>query len=183
MVRDTTAPRRWVFGNFQYNGKIARPDKWKNLVPLGVMWDEDPADTTNRSNPRPSRTIINTSLKGTIINPGSTGLPPTHLGWTGRLNGPVDNPMSSCYSCHSTAEYPRLAIMTPLFNPDTLARNPPALPAGCAGFRTCPVASPSIRTLNRWISASNWRFHCRISLNGNPRREGYLLRPVPAGLA
>ena len=30
-----------------------------------------------------------------------------HLGYRGRLNGPIDNPRSSCLSCHSTAEVPR----------------------------------------------------------------------------
>jgi len=142
MVRDTTAPHGWVFGNFQYNGNMNRPDKWKNLVPVGVMWDEDPQDSTNRSNAAPKRTIINTALKGTIINPDSTELPPTHLGWNGRLNGPVDNPMSSCYSCHATAEYPQLAIMTPLFNKDTLRNNPVGSPGWMRWFQNLACGKP-----------------------------------------
>ena len=43
------------------------------------------------------------------------------LGWNGRLNGPVDNPQSSCMSCHMTAEYPALSAMSPLFT----AKPPP----------------------------------------------------------
>jgi hypothetical protein len=39
----------------------------------------------------------------TFINP-AVG-PPQHLGRAGLLNGPVDNPKSSCLSCHSTAEW------------------------------------------------------------------------------
>jgi hypothetical protein len=142
MVRDTAAPHGWVFGNFQYNGKMNRSGKWKNLVPLGVMWDEDAQDNTNQSNARPTRTIINTSLKGTIINPNSNELPPTHLGWNGRLNGPVDNPMSSCYSCHSTAEYPQLGIMTPLFNVDTLRNNPVGSAGWMRWFKNLPCGKP-----------------------------------------
>ena len=142
MVRDTTSPHGWVFGNFQYNGKMGRSGKWKNLVPVGVMWDEDPQDTINQSNAAPSRTIINTALKGTIINPDSSELPPTHLGWNGRLNGPVDNPMSSCYSCHATAEYPQLAVMTPLFNKDTLRNNPIGSPGWMRWFGNLPCGKP-----------------------------------------
>ena len=36
-----------------------------------------------------------------------------HLGWAGRLNGPVDNPASACMSCHGTAQYPVVAAMIP----------------------------------------------------------------------
>jgi hypothetical protein len=48
-------------------------------------------------------------------NTDANELPPTHLGWNGRLNGPVDNPMSSCMSCHATGEYPVLSALSPLF--------------------------------------------------------------------
>jgi hypothetical protein len=130
MVRDDRAPNGWVFGNFQYNGKMNKSNKWENLVPVGLMWGQDPTNNTNQSNPQPKRTIINTSLTETIINPDSTELPPTHLGWNGRLNGPVDNPMSSCYSCHSTAEYPQGSPMSPLFDADTAKAYPP----GSAGW-------------------------------------------------
>ena len=57
----------------------------------------------------------------TIINP-TADLPPTHLGWNGRLNGPVDNPMSSCISCHMTAEYPQVSQMNPTFDPSLNAK-------------------------------------------------------------
>jgi hypothetical protein len=142
MIRDTTSPHGWIFGNYQYNGTQAKSPKWDNLVPVGIMWDEDPQITTNQSNPHPTRTIINKSLTGTIINPNTIELPPTHLGWNGRLNGPVDNPMSSCYSCHATAEYPQLAIMSPLFNSDTAKANPPGSPGWMRWFQNSPCGQP-----------------------------------------
>ena len=125
MVRDDRSPNGWIFGNFQYNGKMNKANKWENLVPVGMMWGQDPENNTNQSNPRPTQTIINTKLMETIINPDSTELPPTHLGWNGRLNGPVDNPMSSCYSCHATAEYPAGSPLSPLFDGDSAKLNPP----------------------------------------------------------
>lgn len=36
-----------------------------------------------------------------------------HVGYQGRLNGPVDNPISSCMSCHATAELPQGTMVPP----------------------------------------------------------------------
>ncbi len=122
-VRDARAPTGWVFGTFQYNGKRpgARPQpSWDNLVPVGLQWGNDPEITTDTSNPTPKETIINKQLKQSVINPDANELPPTHLGWNGRLNGPVDNPRSSCMSCHLTAESPQRSQISPLFE-----KNPP----------------------------------------------------------
>jgi hypothetical protein len=41
-----------------------------------------------------------------------------HLGYQGRLSGPVDYPTSSCLSCHSTGEAPA-GVMLPPAQADT----------------------------------------------------------------
>lgn len=106
----------WLFGTFQYNGALAKEASWNNLVPVGIMWGNDPEQTGSEyTNPQPTVTKINPNLKQTAINANTKELPPTHLGWNGRLNGPVDNPQSSCMSCHMTAEYKQLVPMSPLF--------------------------------------------------------------------
>jgi hypothetical protein len=124
MVRHKTAPSGWVFGTFQYNarrpGADATKPSWDNLVPVGLQWGNDPDVKENSSNPQPITTLINPKLKESAINDDATELPPTHLGWNGRLNGPVDNPMSSCMSCHMTAETPQRSQISPLFE-----KNPP----------------------------------------------------------
>jgi len=110
MVRDPRAKETggWVFGTFVYNGALANPNLWLNAVPVGIMWGNDPEVTSfSDSNPRPTKTVINPELKHTIINT-SADLPPMHLGWGLRLNGPVDNTMSSCQSCHATAQFPQI---------------------------------------------------------------------------
>src|SRR5262249_10650178 len=107
MVRDDQSPLGWVFGTFQYNGARKAADvkkPWENLVPVGVQWGNDPDVRENQVNAQPIRTVRNDRLKETIINADDDELPPTHLGWNGRLNGPVDNPMSSCMSCHAVAQ-------------------------------------------------------------------------------
>jgi len=124
MVKDFRAPSGWVLGNYKYNGAMNKSDKFYNLVPVGIMWGDDPENTTNTSNPVPDSTYINLDLKQTIINPDRNELPPSHLGWNGRLNGPMDNPMSSCYSCHATAEYPQLSPISPLFDATTSQYEP-----------------------------------------------------------
>ncbi|SEI17811.1 hypothetical protein [Pseudomonas asplenii] len=120
-VRDTRmSDTGWIFGTFQYNGAKTGKAGWDNLVPVGIMWGNDPQQTGNDfTNKQPTVTKINPALKQTAINANTKDLPPTHLGWNGRLNGPVDNPVSSCQSCHMTAESPQLAIMNPTFqSPD-----------------------------------------------------------------
>jgi len=85
-VRDSrvNASTGWVFGTFVYGGGPGvRPNTdagWSNLTPVGLMWGNNNGEQW-----------INTAQH-------------THLGRAGRLDGPVDNPKSSCLSCHSTAE-------------------------------------------------------------------------------
>jgi hypothetical protein len=91
----------WVFGTFTYNNALGGTSPYDKLVPIGIMWGNDP-EASAPGDP----------LKETYINT-SSDLPKQHLGWNGRLDGPVDNPMSSCLSCHSTSEWPVNAGMTP----------------------------------------------------------------------
>jgi len=115
MVRDDQSPLGWIFGTYQYNGAVAKKNPWENLVPLGIQWGNDPDVREHHVNDRPDKTVRNPKLKETIINDDDTELPPTHLGWNGRLNGPVDNPMSSCMSCHATAQVRQKSPLSPTF--------------------------------------------------------------------
>lgn len=121
MVRDSRLDDvgGWVFGTFVYNGALNNANRWDNLVPVGVMWGNDPDVRISLYNPTPTETKTNPALKQTIINEDRKQLPATHLGWGYRLNGPVDNPLSSCMSCHSTAQYPAISAIMPFLN------NPP----------------------------------------------------------
>jgi hypothetical protein len=117
---DKQAPTGWLFGTFQYNGALNHQNAWENLVPVGLMWGNDHEVNNNiytqtSFTTPPDKTKINPQLKETVINDDANELPPTHLGWDGRLNGPVDNPISSCMSCHMTAQFPSDAPMNPSF--------------------------------------------------------------------
>ena len=70
MVRDSRSPTLWVMGTFQYNGQLNNPKRWNNLVPVGLMFGNDPTITDSAySNPSVAKTMINPALKETIINP------------------------------------------------------------------------------------------------------------------
>ncbi|MDB5351294.1 MAG: hypothetical protein JWN86_2541 [Planctomycetota bacterium] len=122
MVRDDRTPTGWLFGTYQYNGMMKRPNRWDNLVPVGVQWGNDEDNRRDHYHTRcPERTEIVATIRESVINEDRDELPATHLGWNGRLNGPVDNPRSSCMSCHATAQYPIKSEMAPFFE-----RNPPS---------------------------------------------------------
>jgi hypothetical protein len=116
----------WVFGTFVYNGQLNHPNKFMNLVPAGLMWGNDPEDRTNTTNPfPPTKTEVNPKLKQTVIF-NTAQLPPQHLGWNGRLNGPADLNTTSCLSCHIAAQYPAVTSLVPDGAVPDGGPNPPA---------------------------------------------------------
>jgi hypothetical protein len=98
-VRDARADETtgWVFGTFVYDADEPAGDPWRRMAPLGLMWGNDPTIT-------PNDIKQGKKLKETWINPNLRTLKYQHLGWAGRLNGPIDNSTSSCLSCHATAQ-------------------------------------------------------------------------------
>jgi hypothetical protein len=103
----------WVFGTFVYNGQLKKPNKFMNLVPLGLMWGNDPENRINKTDPFPPvHTRVNKDLQQTVIF-DTPQLPPQHLGWNGRLNGPADLNTTSCMSCHIAAQYPAVTSLVP----------------------------------------------------------------------
>lgn len=157
MVKDLSATEAggWVFGTFAYNGAASKSEdyattygtacesfegagkNWCNLMPVGVMWGNDPQDNATFINSKPVETVINADLKETWINPDAA-LPPMHLGFNSRLNGPADNPTSSCMSCHSTGQIASISPIMPWLSPSSLpipANGDPASDAWMRWFR------------------------------------------------
>lgn len=98
----------WIFGTFVYDGAAPFESVWDRMAFVGLSWSDDVAITSelNRDgafeNGQLSSTIVNRSLlDGSHIRPGQARM--RHLGLGGRLNGPVDSPVSSCISCHGRA--------------------------------------------------------------------------------
>jgi hypothetical protein len=93
-VVDNRNPNRWVYGTFAYDGNLPGATFWDRLVALGLQWGSDPwtFPAVPRSESRP--------LQQTVLNPDIRI--PEHFGCEKRLAGPVDNPQSSCLSCHGS---------------------------------------------------------------------------------
>ncbi len=104
-VTDSRSPIGWVYGTFAYDGAVPGTTFWDHLVPVGLQWGSDP--WTFPAVPRGSSLPLQQSVLNDDIQTFQ------HLGCMGRLAGPVDNPQSSCTSCHASAyAMPRGAITT-----------------------------------------------------------------------
>ena len=120
-VRDDRAPSAgWVFGTFHYDTEIMADCPWKKLRPLALIWGNDPTLTPSAfdGGERPMESWINVDspIVAYRSNPPAGINAPRTLGWAGRGNGPVDNPVSSCLSCHSTAQLPARSPLIPRSN-------------------------------------------------------------------
>ncbi|MBC7966181.1 MAG: hypothetical protein H7Z17_09675 [Fuerstia sp.] len=102
----------WVFGTFIYDGSATGETPFDRMQPVGLMWDDDETVTTDMKRPG---VFVNPDLKGGSLNADLIGdwdpanpkkVRLVHAGLGGRLNGPVDNPISSCMSCHGRAGAP-----------------------------------------------------------------------------
>jgi hypothetical protein len=98
-VRDERAGvTGWYFATYAYDRSVTGSSPWRKMVPVGLMWGNDPAGGT---------------LTETWINPLAPAYALAHLGVGGRLNGPVDNKASACMACHNTAQVPSVARIIP----------------------------------------------------------------------
>jgi hypothetical protein len=107
-VRDSRATETgWVFGTFVWRGPPKGDRLFDNLEPVGLQWGNSPfAKGTQFDTPMGAAltqqridNAIETLLSGWTERPW--------LGFQGRVNGPADNKLSSCLSCHGAAQTPR----------------------------------------------------------------------------
>lgn len=110
-VRDPDATLTgWVMGTFVWKGPATGDGLFDNLVPVGLMWGNDPRARQPDWSAwaKLSQSRINADLAGILWQgaPGTWRQRP-FPGFQGRLNGPADNLRSSCLSCHAIARWPR----------------------------------------------------------------------------
>lgn len=137
IVKDTkSAPDSgWVFTTLVYDQRVESEDPWDKMIPLGTMWGNDPDVISPQAC---DYLVVNDcpELSETWINQGSPVYSRETLGWGGRLSGPNDGAvdinayvqnldksiapvpgryaMSSCMSCHSSAQYPMESFLLPV---------------------------------------------------------------------
>ncbi|MBI4924118.1 MAG: hypothetical protein HY834_20475 [Devosia nanyangense] len=117
-VRDTDANSLtgWLFGTFIYSSDTATTFSWSDVHPFTLQWGNDkdvwPTGLHIPPDAFPATAAALPALSESWYDPFyrdrlwawrvSKGVTP----WTGlfgRSNGPIDNPVSSCLSCHNTA--------------------------------------------------------------------------------
>jgi hypothetical protein len=122
-VRDDRSPIGWVYGTYAYDGRLKGAAWWQRMAPVGVQWGSDPL-TWPAVDSAQSKPLTQSSIAGAAHQ---------HLGCDRRLAGPVDNPKSSCTSCHGGAYVP-----SPVGTVATSSNSVPIF-----GFATqCAVVSP-----------------------------------------
>jgi hypothetical protein len=103
---DSRSPTGWVFGTFAFDSSASDASPWRRLRPVGLSWGNDFGFT-------PADQQAGKKLTETTISDQITPYAAAHLGWAGRTNGPVDNPISGCLSCHGTSQFPVAADLAP----------------------------------------------------------------------
>ena len=114
-VRDKRADEwtGWVFGTFVYWGGESDEFSWDNVRPFTLQWGNDiglwPQAVDNATDlaladlPQVKESWFNQNLQNQFAE---WRLQEELRPWTGlfgRANGPIDNPNSSCLSCHNIA--------------------------------------------------------------------------------
>ena len=131
-IKDVRAPiTQWVFGTFVYDKNAPGTSVWDKMVPLGLMFGNDPELTS---------TTVNGVVHESRILPVSMY---EHLGCHKRLTGPLDNPKSSCMSCHMASQHPAVSSI-PAVN-DTTACD---AKQNAAFWRDLPPGQPFTPTVD-----------------------------------
>lgn len=109
----------WVYGTFMYDGSSKGKTIWERMVPVGLSWGND---SNIKKDLNRDGAFINEELKESFINASlihskGKGDDVAYLryhGLGGRLNGPIDNLVSSCISCHGNAAVNNKGVTLPL---------------------------------------------------------------------
>ncbi len=157
-VREARASYKtgWVFGSFRYDGSLPGRDPWRKLVPVGLMWGNDPhlGDEAVAAGDRPRQSIVFDKS--------------SRLGRGGRMNGMVDERSSACASCHMAAQWPSVAPMTApgrWREAKCWFRNldarypfgfPPELGGGCGDTKALKTFTSTDYSLQLAIALRNW---------------------------
>lgn len=99
-VRDDRSTQTgWVFATFVYDKSMtAEANPWRRLRPVGLQWGHD-KDVTGSGVGTVDESWLTSGVPEALLREDNKP-----FGRDGRLNGPVDNPVSSCESCHATAQ-------------------------------------------------------------------------------
>ncbi|MBP9708634.1 MAG: hypothetical protein KBD78_13425, partial [Oligoflexales bacterium] len=120
MMRFGDGSDDWIFGVFAYSPSYVEK-YWQGMVPIGVQFGVAKHETV----------AVYEDMKPN--------------GFEGRLNGPGDNPLSSCFSCHARAQWPEPTLQRMPFAPaDSLDNKFICLLHDWGGEKKCGLSACSI---------------------------------------
>jgi len=116
----------WVFLGFVYDARLEGDSAWDKFVPAGIMWGNDPKHARTPD----GRPADGSELEETWFNPDAPSFVKDTIGWGKRLAAPMDVAVrhniivpsgkryaelsvSSCHSCHGTAQFPMASNLFP----------------------------------------------------------------------
>ncbi|CAH1608440.1 conserved exported hypothetical protein [Vibrio jasicida] len=132
-IKDSRAKKSgWFFGTFVYDASSEGKTVWERMIPVGLSWGNDQTIFTDLNK---DGAFINADLEETWLNENllehnvrvKNGAYVLYHGVGGRLNGPVDNPISSCVSCHGQAAVTNTGRPMPMADFGALRHNYPML--------------------------------------------------------
>ncbi|MEM7752180.1 MAG: hypothetical protein AAF230_02135 [Pseudomonadota bacterium] len=166
-VKDSVAAPKtgWVFLGYVFDARQSG-EVWDKFVPAGMMWGNDPDHALSKTGITPDD-----KLEETWVNPDAPPFVHDTLGWGGRMAAPMDVALrhnvifpdgtrpekglrvSSCLSCHGTAQFPFTANLYPspnrFFPPDgevTFPLYSPGSPKWAEWFKNRPGDLPQSNT-------------------------------------
>ena len=104
-----------MLGTYGYDGNAKGATPWERMVPLGLQWGNNPKVTFAETCQVPNGPCDYSKLTEQWINEQAVkdlATPPlnfNHLGFGGRLAGPVDNPKSLVHGLPSDRRLPERA--------------------------------------------------------------------------
>lgn len=164
-VKDARSPIGWVFGTFIYDGLDPASDPWARFKLVGLAWGSDPGVTSRMND---FFAFVNPDIRESWINPeiiGDAAAPVPearayHLGAGGRLNGPVDNKISSCTSCHGKAAVLKDDKPDPI---EWLGRNPRVVPRTFSDGNIMPASFNDFFGFNVPPGTGDITYNCFVS--------------------
>jgi len=101
----------WIYGTFMYDGRGILKG-WDAFIGVGLTWGNDPDLTQEayKAGERVKQSWVSKDAKDLLQWLGGGR---ENFGWNGRMNGPADNFISACISCHQTSQWPTISPQTP----------------------------------------------------------------------
>ena len=174
-VVDPRSPTGWVFGTFAY-GYDSTKTSWKaRMQSVGIQYGNDPQSCPAVSPDSSAR------IHQSVLNEGISIY--QHYGCGNRLDGPVDNPLSSCMSCHAAAftapldkiddMHPKTGNIPPLFYFPTMCDTADELNKDYFANRRFPESYnerlkddiPLDFSLQLWVAFDQYK---KFAINGQP---------------